>query len=69
MFEDLAVPVVRIRSGRAAELPGMIRLIGDCLDCRETAEPADVETERFLAKPPRRRRTRPRGCSSNSTGR
>ena len=69
MFEDLAVPVVRIRSGRAAELPGMIRLIGDCVDCRETAEPAAVETEKFLAKPPRRRQTRPRGCSSSSTDR
>ena len=40
MLEDLAVPVVRIRSGRAAELPAMIRLVGDCLDCREAAERA-----------------------------
>ena len=33
MLEEMAVPVVRIRSGRAAELPAMIRLIGDCVDC------------------------------------
>jgi iron complex transport system substrate-binding protein len=51
MFDDLAVPVVRVRSGRAAELPGMIRLIGDCVDCREAAERAAAQAETFLAQP------------------
>ena len=54
MLEDLAVPVVRIRSGRAAELPAMIRLIGDCVDCREAADRAAAQTESFLAKSPPR---------------
>ena len=52
MLEDLAVPVVRIRSGRTAELPAMIRLIGDCVDCREAADRAAAQTESFLAKSP-----------------
>ena len=38
MLEELSVPVVRIRSGRAVEAPGMIRLIGLCPDCPHTAE-------------------------------
>ena len=38
MLDDLAIPVVRIRSGRAAELPATIRLIGDCIDRGEAAE-------------------------------
>ena len=54
MLEDLAVPVVRIRSGRAAELPAMIRLIGDCVDCREAADRAAAQMESFLAKSPPR---------------
>ena len=54
MLEDLAVPVVRIRSGRAAELPAMIRLIGDCVDCREAADRAAAQAESFLAKSPPR---------------
>ena len=54
MLEDLAIPVVRIRSGRAAELPAMIRLIGDCVDCREAAARAAAQAESFLAEPPPR---------------
>lgn len=54
MLEDLAVPVVRIRSGRAAELPAMIRLIGDCVDCREAADRATAQVESFLANVPPR---------------
>ncbi len=54
MLEDLAIPVVRIRSGRAAELPAMIRLIGDCVDCREAADRAAAQAESFLAKSPPR---------------
>ena len=51
MLEDLAIPVVRIRSGRAAELPAMIRLIGDCVDSRQAAERAAGQAESFLANP------------------
>ncbi len=60
MFEDLAVPVVRIRSGRAAELAGMIRLIGDCVDCQKAADRAATEAESFHAKstPPPARNTK-----------
>jgi len=51
MLEDLAVPVVRIQSGRSAELPAMIQLIGDCVDCREAADRAAAQIKLFLAKP------------------
>ena len=54
MFEDLAVPVVRIGSGRAAELPGMIRFIGDCVDCRKAADHAAAQVESFLSNAPPR---------------
>ena len=54
MLEDLAVPVVRIRSGRAADLPAMIRLIGDCVDSREAADRAAEQAASFLAKAPPR---------------
>jgi len=30
-LEDLSVPVVRVRGSRTADVPGMIRLVGDCL--------------------------------------
>lgn len=53
MLEDLAVPVVRIRSGRAKDLPAMIRLLGDCIDCRETADHCASQVEAFLAGAPR----------------
>ena len=52
VLEDLGVPVVRIRSGRAAELPGMIRLVGDCVNCREAAEKSAEPVAAFLAKAP-----------------
>ena len=47
----LGVPVVRLRSGRAAEVPGMIRLIGDCLSNREAADRIAKPVEAFLQAP------------------
>jgi iron complex transport system substrate-binding protein len=38
MLRDLSIPAVRIRSGRAAELPATIRLVGECLGQQEAAE-------------------------------
>jgi len=54
MLEYLAVPVVRVRSGRAAELAAMIRLIGDCVDCSAAGERAAARVESFLADARRR---------------
>lgn len=47
----LGVPAVRLRSGRAAEVPGMIRLIGDCLANREAADRISKSVEAFLKDP------------------
>jgi iron complex transport system substrate-binding protein len=49
LLEDLAIPAIRIRSGRAAELPATIRLIGQCLDTQAAAEPLATRLEAFLA--------------------
>lgn len=38
MLRDLSIPVVRIRSGRAVELPATIRLVGECMEQQEAAE-------------------------------
>jgi iron complex transport system substrate-binding protein len=54
MLAELGVPVVRVRSGRAAELPAMIRLIGECVDCRAAADRTAAQVESFLAKSPPR---------------
>jgi iron complex transport system substrate-binding protein len=48
LLDGLGVPVVRIRTGRAAEVPAMIRLVGECMDCRGQAEISAGEVERFL---------------------
>lgn len=48
MLQDLSIPVIRIRSGRAAELPGTIRLVGECLNTREAAESLGSNVETFL---------------------
>jgi iron complex transport system substrate-binding protein len=48
LLDGLGVPVVRIRTGRAAEVPAMIRLVGQCMDCRDQAETSAGEVERFL---------------------
>jgi len=51
MLTDLSIPVVRIRSERATELPPMIRLIGDCLDRREEAEGLARGMKAFVSRP------------------
>jgi iron complex transport system substrate-binding protein len=48
MLEGLSVPVVCIRTDRAAEIPPMIRLVGQCLNRREAAEPLARGVEEFL---------------------
>lgn len=48
MLEGLGVPVVRIRSGRAREVPAMIRLVGDCLNRRQAADKLALPVEQFL---------------------
>jgi iron complex transport system substrate-binding protein len=50
MLEELAIPVVRIRSGRAAELPGVIRLVGKCVNRRPQAERLAAGIESFLTQ-------------------
>ena len=49
-LEDLGVPVVRIRSVRADELPGEIRLVGECLGRPEAAERSAKRVSEFLAR-------------------
>ena len=48
MLEDLNVPVVQMRSGRATEVPAMIRLVGESLNRREAADRLAVEIEKYL---------------------
>jgi iron complex transport system substrate-binding protein len=50
VLERLSVPVVRIRSVRAAETPAMIRLVGECIGCVECAEREASRIEQFLQK-------------------
>ncbi len=50
-LRQAGVPVVRLRSGRAAEVPGMLRLVGECMGCVEEAERAAAEIEDFLRHP------------------
>lgn len=57
LLADLAIPVVRIRSPRAADLPALVRLLGDCLDCRQAAEPLADRLQTFLAQAAAQRRS------------
>jgi iron complex transport system substrate-binding protein len=50
VLQDLAIPVVRIRSGRAPEVPDMIRLVGECLGSRDMAENLAEPIDRFLVQ-------------------
>lgn len=52
LLREAGVPVVRLRSGRAAEVPGMLRFVGDCLNCREEADRLAASVEVFLKVPP-----------------
>ena len=47
----LGVPVVRMRSGRATEVPGMIRLVGECLGRQDAAAVLGGPVDQFLASP------------------
>jgi iron complex transport system substrate-binding protein len=51
MLEEAGVPVVRIKSGRAAELPGAIRLVGQCVGRSMQAEPLVTRIESYLRTP------------------
>lgn len=51
MLEDLSIPTLRIRSGRASELPGAIRLIGECINRNNEAESKAVAIEAYLHAP------------------
>jgi iron complex transport system substrate-binding protein len=48
MLEGLSVPVVRVRTDRATEIPPMIRMVGECLNRRGAAEPLARGVEEFL---------------------
>lgn len=50
MLHDLGVEVVRIRSGRASELPATIRLVGGCLNKEEQAGALAQHVESFLSR-------------------
>jgi iron complex transport system substrate-binding protein len=49
-LHDLSIPVVRIRSGRASELPATIRLVGQCVNAPDSAETLATKIETFLAR-------------------
>ena len=49
MLEELAVPVVRIRSGRVAEVPAVIHLVGDCVGQSEAAGRIADRIQTFVA--------------------
>lgn len=38
LLEESGVPVVRLRCGRTADVPAMIRLVGECLGCADKAQ-------------------------------
>jgi len=48
-LEEMGVPVVRVRSARAAEAPALVRLIGDCINARDHAEKLASDIEAFVA--------------------
>ena len=52
MLERLGVPVVRISSQRAWQVPETIRLIGDCLGRPDKAGPLAARVESFLERAP-----------------
>jgi iron complex transport system substrate-binding protein len=38
LLEESGVPVVRVKCGRTADVPAMIRLVGECLGCADKAQ-------------------------------
>ena len=50
VLQDLAIPVVRLRSGRASEVPDMIRLVGACLAVNQAADDLARPIDTFLAR-------------------
>jgi iron complex transport system substrate-binding protein len=48
LLEESGVPVVRVRCGRASDVPGMIRLVGECMGCSEKAENLALSVSAFL---------------------
>jgi len=48
MLDELRIPVVRIRSVRAGEVPAMIRLVGQCVGSDEAADRAARRVEDYL---------------------
>lgn len=58
-LEELGVPVIRIRSGRAAELPAMIRLVGEVVGDSAAAERLASIVSAYLTRPLERSDSRP----------
>lgn len=56
-LDDLSVPVVRIRSSRAADVPGMVRFIGRCLGRAAAADDLAREVDAYLLEAPVGRET------------
>jgi len=54
-LEELGVPVIRICSGRAAEVPAMIRLVGEALAEPRAAERLADKVSTYLTRPQERR--------------
>jgi len=52
LLRQLGVPVVRLRSGKASDVPAMLRLVGDCLNSRDEADRLAASVEVFLKAPP-----------------
>jgi len=48
LLQDLGIPVVRLGAARAAQIPAMVRLIGQCVNASEAAEPLARQLEDFL---------------------
>jgi len=54
LLEESGVPVLRLRCGRTADVPAMIRLVGDCLGCADKAQALAQSVSAALQVPPAR---------------
>ena len=52
MLEELAIPVIRLKSVRPAEMPAMIRLVGDAVGSPQEAKNCAEEVEKYLEQSP-----------------